>query len=130
MATTNVTFGTDTLNAIMDMIDTMCNAGAGAATLTIMEADDTVLAELTMSDPAFGASVAGVITAAAITKDDAANATGTAAKFKIEDSDSNLIIAGSCGESGSGEALILNTVNIVAGIDVEVSSLTLTLANT
>jgi len=129
MATTNVTLSTAALNAAVNAIVDLADAGSGAGVLTIMESDDTVLAELTMDDPAFGASDAGVATASTITKDDAANATGTAAKFKIEDSDANLIYSGSVGITGSGEALELNTTAIVASSDVEITALTLTLPN-
>jgi hypothetical protein len=129
LATTNLTFGTGALNAAVDAVVDLVDVN-GPGKLVIMESDDTVLAELVMSNPAFGASTAGVATANAITKDDSANATGTAAKFKIEDGNALSVIQGSVGIAASGEALILNTVSIVAGIDVEVSALTVTLPNT
>jgi hypothetical protein len=129
LATTDLTFGTGALNAAVDAVVDLVDVN-GPGKLIIMESDDTVLAELTMSNPAFGASTAGVATANAITKDDSANATGTAAKFKIEDGNALSVIQGSVGIAASGEALILNTTSIVAGIDVEVSALTITLPNT
>jgi hypothetical protein len=108
-------------NALVDLAD----AGAGAAHLKIYDSGDVLLADLTMSDPAFGAAAAGVATASAITDDSSANATGTADYFTIEDSDSNEVLRGSVGTSG--EDLNLNTTSITAGGTVSVSSLTVTM---
>ena len=129
MASTLVTLGADALNAAVDAVVDLVDAGAGAGTITIMESDNTVLGTLTCSDPAFGASALGIATADTITKDDAADASGTAAKFKVEDSDGNTIYSGSVGLTGAGEACELNTLNIVAGVDIELTALTLTLPN-
>ena len=123
-------------DAIVDLLD----AGAGAAKLRIN--DDTqpanpdvavttqvLLAELTCSDPAFGGAAdgtpGGVATANAITDDTSANATGTATWFRVVDSDDKAIIDGSVGTAGAD--LNLNTVSIVAGATVSVSSWTVTM---
>jgi len=119
-----LTLATDTRNAACDAIVDLADAGAGAAHLKIYDSGDVLLADLTMTDPAFGAAAAGVATAAAIADDTSANATGTADYFTIEDSDSNEVLRGSCGTSGAD--LNLNTLSIVAGGTVSVSSLTIT----
>ena len=106
-------------DAVVDLIDV--NA---PGKLVIMEADDTVLSEHAMSNPAFGASAAGVATAGAIADDTSANATGTAALFKCEDGNALEVFRGSVGTSG--EALNLNSLSIVALTTVSVSSLTYT----
>lgn len=106
-------------NAVVDLVD----AGSGAGKLVIMTSGDVEVATLTFSDPAFGNAVAGVCTAAAITSD--ADATGgTAALFKVTDSDDNEIFRGTVGTSGAD--LNLNTVSITAGATVAVSALTYT----
>lgn len=128
--TTDLELGTDTLNAAVDAIVDKVDDGGTAGKLKIYTSGDDLLAELTFSDPAFGASTAGVATANAITKDDSANASGVADYFEAEDSDSNMIFKGDCGEAGDGAAATLNTINIVTGIDVECSALTVTLPNT
>lgn len=84
------------------------------------------LAELTMGTPAFGAAVAGVITANAITQDSAADASGTATWYRMWKSDGTTPLWD--GTVGTSDAdLILNTTSISAGVIVQVSSFTMTL---
>lgn len=86
-----------------------------------------LLAELTMNATAFGASVAGVITANAITADSSADATGTATWFRLFKSDGTTALwDGSVGTSDAN--IILNSVSISAGAAVSVSSFTHTIA--
>lgn len=118
-------------DAIVDGVD----AGAGAGTLQIrtgsapdpdVAATGTLLATLTFSDPAFGAAdTDGIATANSITQDSSADATGTAAHFRVLDSDSNLIWQGSVTATGGGGDLELTTVSITSGQPVSVTSMTL-----
>lgn len=122
-------------NAVVDLLD----AGSGAGKLLIYSAgsgvpanadtaitDQVLLAELTLSDPAFGNAAdinpGARATANAITGDTAANATGTAAFFRAVDSDDNPIIQGGVGTSG--QELNLNTTSLVSGVAVDVTSWT------
>lgn len=118
-------------DAVVDLID----GGAGAGLLRIYDGTkpagpDTaittqnLLAELTFSDPAFGAASNGVATAAAITADASANATGTATWFRAVTSAGTAIFDGEIGTSGSD--LNLNSTSIQSGAEVSVSSLTYT----
>jgi hypothetical protein len=99
------------------------DAGIGAGTL---------LAELTMGATAFGsatstASTNSVLTANAITQDSSADATGTAAWFRLWQSNGTTpILDGTVGTSGCD--LTINSVAIQIGAAVSASSLTLTLA--
>lgn len=121
-------------DAIVDAVD----AGASNGNLVIYDgtvptnvdtalSGNTVLATLPCSDPAFGAAAdiapGARATAAAIT---AANAVadGTATFFRFLDSDGTPRIQGTCGTSG--EALNLNTTSILTGVQVSVSSFTVT----
>lgn len=84
-----------------------------------------LLAELRFNATAFGAAVAGVATANAITADSSANATGTATWFRALKSDGTTVVCdGSVGTATSD--LILNTASIVSGASVSVTSFTLT----
>lgn len=130
MPTTDVTLSTAYLNSTVDHVVDGIDAGAGAGVMEVYDAGDVLLGTLTFGDPAFGASVAGVATANAITKDDSADASGTATYAIIKDSDGNEIFRGSVGIAGSGEAIILNAVVIVITADIECSALTFTLPNT
>jgi len=91
-------------------------------------ADEVLLAELTFNASAFGTATAGVITAAAITADSDADATGTAAWFRCLKSGgtdvTDNVYDGSVGTTGCD--LNLNTVSIVQHASVSVTSLTLT----
>jgi hypothetical protein len=123
-------------DAIVDSLD----AGAGAGLLRIYDGTiptdvdtavgaQTLLAELTLSDPAFGAAadVAGVgarATANAITGDTSANATGTASWFRAVDSSGNAKIDGTVGTSSAD--LVLGSVAIQSGVAVNVTSWTFT----
>jgi hypothetical protein len=83
------------------------------------------LAELRFGSPAFGSSVAGVATANTITQDASADATGTAAWFRVYQSDgTTAVFDGSVGTGGSD--INLNSVAISAGATVAVSALSFT----
>lgn len=122
-------------NAMLDQIDTFANAGAGAAKLRIYDgtrpatggAATTLLAELVMSDPAFAAAAAAVLTANAISDDTSADAPGTATWMRIVDSNNVVVYDGSVGTAAAD--LILNTVTFSIGLNVAVTSLTITEGN-
>ncbi len=85
------------------------------------------LAELALSSTAFAAASAGSKTAAAITADSSADATGTATWFTLVKSDGTTrVLDGSVGTSGAN--LNLNSVAISAGATVSVTSLAVTMA--
>lgn len=119
-------------NAAADAVAALCNSGKLRIYDGTQPADpdsaigaQVLLAELTLNATAFGAAVAGVCTANAITGDVAANATGTATWFRVVKSDGTTkVFDGSVGTSGAN--LNLNTVSIVAGATVDVTALTYT----
>ena len=117
-------------DAIVDSIDT---GGAGtlkiyaatrAATTDTAVGAQVLLATLTFSATAFGAASNGVATAAAITSDSSADATDTAAWFRIASGGGTARMDGNVGTSAAD--LILNTVSIVAGAVVSISAGTIT----
>lgn len=122
-------------NSRMDAINTAANAGVGAALIRIYDGTrpatggtaTTLLAELTASDPMFGASASGVLTASAITQDASANATGTATWFRVVDSSGTAVMDGNVGTSGSD--LNLTTTSITATQPVSITSFVLTEGN-
>lgn len=80
-----------------------------------------LLAELRWNATAFGAAVAGVLTANAITGDASANASGTAAWFRaLESNGTTKLYDGSVGVSNAD--LILSSVTIVLGQAVNITS--------
>lgn len=126
-------------DAIVDLVD----GGAGAGKVRIYDgsqpadpdtavSSQTLLAELALSDPAFGnaadAAPGGRATANAVTSDPAADATGTASWFRVLDSNNVAIWDGSVGTSGCD--MNLNTTSIVAGAAVAITSWTFTVPET
>lgn len=126
-------------DAVVDRLD----LGSGAALLRIYsgtvptDADtalgaQVLLAELVMSDPAFGAAAdiapGARATASAIADDSSANATGTAAFFRVYQSDGTTCeMQGSVTATGGGGQLEINTVSIVSGALVQVTAFTVTM---
>lgn len=130
-----IALSTTARNNMMDEIAALIDAGAGAGKLRIYNGTrpasggtaTTLLAELTLGDPSFGASAGGVLTANSITGDASADSTGTATWFRVVDSDDNFVIDGDVGTSGSD--LNLNTVSLSSGAAVDVTSFVLTAPN-
>jgi hypothetical protein len=127
--------------AALDAIVDLCDAGAAAAKLRIYsgtvptDADtalgaQVLLAELTMSDPAFGAAAdanpGASASANAISDDTAADATGTASFARIVDSDGNVVLQLTVSATGGGGELQLNTTSLVANATVRVTALNIT----
>ena len=122
-------------DAIVDLID----GGSGAGYVQILDgtrpadvdtaiSTQNVLAQLTLSDPAFGAAAdatpGATATASTITDDSSADATGTASWFRAFDSDGNAIIDGNVGTSSAD--MILDSTSITSGQTVSITSWTFT----
>ncbi len=88
---------------------------------------NTLLASLALSASAFGSAASGVATAAAISDDTSADATGTATFFRVLESDGTTVVFQGTAGSG-GTELVLSTASITATGNVSVSSLTYTQA--
>jgi hypothetical protein len=106
-------------------LDSGWNSGPNAA------AGGTLLGTLMLAAASFGASSAGVITAGAIGSDTSADATGTAAHFRIRKSgDTNGAssavrrVEGTVGTSGTD--MIIDNAAITIGGTIACSSLTVT----
>lgn len=124
-------------NAAVDAITALINAGAAPGVVEIRsgtqpaDADDadvgTLLASVTLNDPAFGASSAGTATADIAPEiiDASADATGTATWFRVKDSNGVKVLDGSCGTSSAD--MILNTTSLVAGVAFEITAWTITM---
>lgn len=84
-----------------------------------------LLGTLPLSATAFGSASSGVATAAAITSDTTADATGTATWFRAASGAGTAVIDGSVGTSSAD--LILDSVSIIAGGTIAVTSWTITM---
>jgi hypothetical protein len=119
-----------------NMLDQITSRAGASALLRIYDGSrpatggtaTTLLAELTCNSTFAAAASGGVLTLNAITSDSSANATGTASWFRIVQSGgSTHVLDGNVGTSGSD--LNLNTVSIVSGATVSISSFTITAGN-
>lgn len=131
----SLTLSNASRSAMCDALVDLADGGAGAGKVRIYDGSrpagpgtavsgQTLLAELTFSDPAFGAASNGVATASSITGDSSADATGTASWFRVLDSNNVAIWDGSVGTSGAD--LNLSSTSIVSGGAVNITSWTVT----
>lgn len=120
-----VTLTTASRNVMCDALVDSVDSGSADANgdLVIMTSGDVEVATLALSNPAFGASVAGVATASAIGDDTSATG-GTAALHKMQDRDNTEVWRGTVGTSGAD--LNLSSVSVGAGDTVSVTSYTVT----
>lgn len=92
---------------------------------------NTLLAELEMSNPAFGGAVdispGARATANAISDDTSANATGTASFFRILDRNNVPRVQGTVTAGGGGGDITFNSIAFQSGATVSISSLTITM---
>jgi len=100
--------------------------GTQAATADTAVGAQVLLAELRFAATGIATSVNGLLTAAALTADSSANASGTATWYRALKSDGTTVICdGSVGTSGCD--LNLNSVAISSGAAVSVTSFTHTI---
>lgn len=128
---------TSARNAAAGAVVALLDAGSGPGVIEIRTgsqpanpdtaATGTLLATLTLADPAFGAPSGGTATAGTITSDTSADATGAAGWFRGLDSTGAAVIDGSVTAEGGGGDLELDTVDVIAGGAVTVTSWTITM---
>ncbi len=109
-------------SALLRIYDGSQPAGPGTAVST-----QVLLAELTCNATFAPAASGGVLTLNGITQDSSANASGTAAWFRIVTSGGTAVIDGSV--STSGADMNLNSTSIVSGGTVSITSATFTAGN-
>jgi hypothetical protein len=121
---------TATRNAAVNTVGDLLDGGSiqfrtgGVPTNVDDAAQGTLLGTVTFSGTAFGAPSTGSVTAAAITSDTNADASGTATHARLLTSGPAIHSDATCGQ-GSGDFDFDNNV-IVAGGTIAVSSLVLT----
>lgn len=112
-------------NAVVDQADggtLRIYDGSQPADADTAVSGQTLLAELTLGSPAFGAASNGTATANTITADSSANATGTATWFRVSTSGGAALFDGSVGTSDAD--LVMNSAAIQSGAEVDVTGLT------
>jgi len=132
----NVRIADATRDSMMDQFDADCNAATGSAVIKFYSgtqpatadtalSGNTLLATLTASAVMWGVSANGVLTLATVTDDSSADATGTASFARVFDEEAGSTIF-DCDVAASGATINLNTVSIIAGGTVSITSGTMT----
>ncbi|WP_101791014.1 hypothetical protein [Nonomuraea indica] len=138
-----VRINTAARNAAADAVAGLVNGGTGPGVIRIYTGSQpaspatapsgTLLAEFTLSDPAFAAAASGSaaldVTPALV---DQGLAAGTAGWFRILDSTEAAgtglgVLDGSVTATGGGGDMTLNTVTISVGVDVELTGGSITM---
>ena len=114
-----ITLATAGRNAATDAIVDLVDAGSGAGYVEIGTTSfASILATITLSDPAFGASSTGTATLSGTPlSDTSADNTGTAAVYRFRDSDDNTVFEGECTTSGTDGDLTLSAAAQRAALD-------------
>ncbi len=121
-------------NTLADAIDAAVNTG-GAGTIKIytgsqpatadIAASGTLLATFTLDNPGFGTASGGTVTLNGTPRTVAASNTGTAGWFRIASGGGSTILDGSVGTSGN--QINLNTTSITSGVNVTITSGTISM---
>lgn len=131
-----LSLATSARTAMCDALVDLLDAGSGAGTMQIRTgtkpatpntaATGTLLATVTLVDPAFGAASSGVATLAdpgAVT----AVADGTAGWFRALDSTGAAVFDGTVTATGGGGDLTLATTTVTIGLSIDVTGGTVTM---
>lgn len=113
-----LTLTTKARNASADARVDLVDEGAGAGKVRIYTAAfATMLVEIAFDDPAFGAASSGSASAAGLPNSGTAAATGTAAVYRVMDSDNEEMWSGAVGSD-----MTLDNTSIVSGQTVSITS--------
>lgn len=130
---TNPKLSTAARNAMLDAITSAIGSnglmkvytGTQPASPTTAITTQTLLGTLALSATSAPAAASGLLTFNAITSDSSADASGTAAWFRITTSGGTGVLDGTVGTSAADA--IINTTSVVAGGPLACSALTVTL---
>lgn len=126
-----ITHSTAMRNTLADAVDNYINSTGSATAAGLMvfqNAAGSVLAQIALENPAFGAASAGQVSLSMGAGKSSTNAQSssdsTCTKFEIRERDGNAVIFGSVGTTGSD--INLSSTTIGTGDTVTISSLTYT----
>ena len=126
---TVVTTGVDAVKALFNSGTVRIYGGTVPADVDASLGAATLLAEMTLANPAFGASTSSgndiVCSIPAPISDSSANATGTATFFSLLNSSAAVLAQGTAGGGGSGSDMLLTQPALVSGGPVEITTITL-----
>lgn len=119
------TLSANARTAATDAVADLCDAGASAGELRIYTAGfATLLAIATLPDPAFAPAASGVASLSSAIAGVAVIASGTAAVYRLMDSDGVVILDGSVGLSGAD--LNFDSIAWSSGDVIDIPTFTIT----
>ena len=124
-APTTATYSAAALVAATTAFKTLIDAGSGAGSIKIRDADDVLLAQIPLTDPCGSVNgTTGQLTITPSARDESADATGTAAYGEFCDSDGlvHLSLPAQAGGAAVSGKLVINSLSILAAGPVEVLS--------
>lgn len=132
----DVRYSSAALEAFLDTLNTTIGSGGllrfydgtKPATADTAITTQTQLAELALSSTPFGAASSRTVTAATITTDTSADATGTASWASFCKSDGTRVFDVTVGESADSPDITVDNKDFQAGADIAVTAFSLTLA--
>ena len=132
----SLTLSTTARNAMADALVDLADAGSGPGKIEIRSgsrpvnpntaATGTLLATVTLADPAFGAAATGAAALSDPASVDAV-ADGTATWFRVLDSNNAAVMDGKVTATGGGGDLELATTSITTGLAVDITGGTVTM---
>lgn len=123
ISTAQAALALNALKAAYDSSTIRYYQGTMPASVATGVGSDTLLGSLTMDSTAFPTTSTNVLTANAITQDSSADATGTIGYAAVFNG-STLISLHTVGTSGA--EITVNTLSVVAGLPITMSSFTIT----
>ena len=132
----DIRFSTTMLNAMLNAIDDIIGSGGflrffdgtKPATADVAITTQAQLAQCALTADSFGDAASRVITAAAISTDTSADATGTATWASLVTSAGVRVVDLTVGEAADSADITVDNKDFQAGADIAVTSLTLALA--
>jgi hypothetical protein len=131
----DIRYSTACLNAFLDTLNTTIGSGGflriydgtKPATADAALSGNTLLASLALSSSPFGAASSRQVTAAAITTDTSADATGTASWGSLVTSGGTRVLDFTVGEAADSADVTVDNKSFQAGADIAITALSLTL---
>lgn len=112
-------------NAIADVISDLIDVGEGPGRIELLSANGRVLAVLPFSDPCAPPAKNATLIFHPIKEDSSARATGKASKARITDAYGDIVFVCDVTDLNGDGAIKLNTISIVAGGPVRLTSFTM-----
>lgn len=129
----NFRLSTAAQNALANALETLIDADVGAGTIKVYSgtqpatantglSGNTLLATFTLDDPAFGSASSGVITLGGTPRTTTGAAAGTAVWARCADNSGDTVFDCDVSGTGGGGTIQLNTTTVSVGVNLSITS--------